>query len=152
MNLTFKRLSDHRVVDLVDYVREVINTDEQVRLYIGTDSHNRGNLTVYGTVVVIHYGNRGGHVIYSKESIPRVRDTFSRLWREVDLSIQVAEELKSAGVATADYIDLDYNPDPKYRSNSVLRSAVGYVESMGYVARTKPHAAAASYCADAICH
>ena len=152
MNLTFKRLSDHRVVDLVDYVREVINTDEQVRLYIGTDSHNRGNLTVYGTVVVIHYGNRGGHVIYSKESIPRVRDTFSRLWREVDLSIQVAEELKSAGVATADYIDLDYNPDPKYRSNSVLRSAVGYVESMGYVARTKPYASAASYCADAICH
>jgi len=152
MNLTFKRLSDHRVVDLVDYVREAINTNEQVRLYIGTDSHNRGNSTVYGTVVVIHYGNRGGHVIYSKESIPRVRDTFSRLWREVDLSVQVAEELKSAGVATADYIDLDFNPDPKYRSNSVLRSAVGYVESMGYVARTKPHAAAASYCADAICH
>ena len=152
MNLVFKRLSDHRVVDLVDYVKNAINVDETVRLYIGTDSHNRGDLTVYGTVLVIHYGSRGGHVIYSKEVVPRIRDTFSRLWKEVDLSVQVAEELKAGGVGTVDYIDLDYNPDPKYRSNSVLRSAVGYVESMGYVARTKPYAAAASYAADAVCH
>ena len=152
MNLVFKRLSDHRVVDLVDYVRDAINVEEKVRLYIGTDSHNRGDVTVYGTVIVIHYGNRGGHVIYSKEVVPRIRDTFSRLWKEVDLSVQVAEELKAGGVATVDYIDLDYNPDPKYRSNSVLRSAVGYVESMGYVARVKPGAHAASYAADAVCH
>ena len=152
MDMVFKRLGDHRVVDLVDYVRDAINVDEKIRIYVGTDSHNRGNQTIYGTVVVIHYGNRGGHVIYSKESLPRIRDTFSRLWKEVDYSVEVAEILKQSGVATVDYIDLDYNPDPKYRSNSVLRSAVGYVESMGYVARTKPNAASASYCADAICH
>ena len=91
MNLVFKRLSDHRVVDLVDYVRDAINVEETVRLYIGTDSHNRGDVTVYGTVIVIHYGNRGGHVIYSKEVVPRIRDTFSRIWKEVDITVQVDE-------------------------------------------------------------
>jgi predicted RNase H-related nuclease YkuK (DUF458 family) len=150
--MLFKRLSDHENIDLIEYVRNAINVDEQVRIYIGTDSHNRGNATVYGTVVVIHYGNRGGHVIYYKESVPKIKDTFSRLWKEVDLSVRVAEMLKESGVATADYIDLDYNPDPKYRSNSVLRSAVGYVESMGYVARTKPYSSAASCVADFVCH
>ena len=96
--MLFKRLSDHENIDLIEYVRNAINVDEQVRIYIGTDSHNRGNATVYGTVVVIHYGNRGGHVIYYKESVPKIKDTFSRLWKEVDLSVRVAEMLKENGI------------------------------------------------------
>ena len=58
----------------------------------------------------------------------------------------------AGGLPKADYIDLDLNPDPMYRSNSVLRSALGYVESLGYKARIKPNAADASTCADMICH
>ncbi len=107
---------------------------------------------VITVAIVLHYGTNGGHVLYSKESVTRVRDTWQRLWNEVERSLSVAEYMQQNGLPKADFIDLDLNPDPKYRSNSVLRSAVGYVESLGYVARIKPHAPAASCCADSICH
>jgi predicted RNase H-related nuclease YkuK (DUF458 family) len=148
----FKRLGDHREVDLIPYLTAALQESDDIKIYIGSDSHNSGSTTVYATVIVLHYGTSGGHVLYNKERVDRVRDTFSRLWNEVERSLSVAEYMHENGLPKADFIDLDFNPDPKYRSNSVLRSAVGYVESMGYVPRTKPHAPAASCCADSICH
>lgn len=139
-------------MDLTSYVKGIVGSSNNIKIYVGSDSQNFGLFTTYATVVVLHYGSNGAHVLYCRERVPRVRDTFERLWDEVERSLMVAEHLLSAGIPKVDYIDLDFNPDPIYRSNSILRSAVGYVESMGYVARTKPYAAAASTCADAICH
>lgn len=156
MNLTFRRLSDRRKVDLIPYIEarilEAIDQDLDVKIYIGTDSQNAGKNTIYASVIILHYGNTGGHVLYSKKTIPRVYETFTRLFNEVVDSLEVAEYLYQNGLPKADYIDLDLNPDPVYRSNSVLRSALGYVNSMGYKARIKPNAPAASSVADAICH
>lgn len=150
MEKRFKRLADHQYVDLVPYLREKI--DESVKIYIGADSQNIGDLTHYATVIVLHYGNNGGHVLYNKQVVPRVRDNFNRLWKEVEDSISVAMYLRENGLPDAEYIDLDLNPDPKYNSNTVLRAALGYVESMGFKARIKPNAAAASCCADHLLH
>jgi predicted RNase H-related nuclease YkuK (DUF458 family) len=149
---TFRKLGDHSPVDLVPHIKAAIQSEDDVKLYIGSDSQTVGDTTIYATVIVIHYGNRGAGVLYHKEKLPKVRDTWTRLWAEVERSIEIAEYLRSHGLPKADYIDLDFNPDPKYRSNMVLRAAVGYVESLGYTPRTKPMAPAASTCADAICH
>jgi predicted RNase H-related nuclease YkuK (DUF458 family) len=102
-------------------------------------------------VIVLHYGNRGGHVIYSRKSIPRILDRFTRLWKEVEDSVELAQWLEANDIEKPAFIDLDFNPDPKYQSNSILRSALGYVESLGYNARCKPDACSASYVADRIC-
>ena len=152
MALQFKRMSDHQVVDFIPYVQGLIQGVEDVKIYVGTDSHNEAGWTYYATVVVLHWGNRGASVIYNKERVTRIRDTWTRLWNEVERSLAVAEIMKAGGVQKVDYIDLDYNPDPQYKSNSVLRSAVGYVESMGYAARVKPDSIIASSCADTVCH
>ena len=152
MKKVFRKLGDHTAVDLISYITNIIDNSDNVRIYVGSDSQNAGIFTIYATVIVLHYGNNGAHVLYNREKVSRVRDTYARLWDEVERSLSVAEHMHSEGLPRADYIDLDFNPDPVYRSNSVLRSAVGYVESMGYKPRTKPFAAAASTCADAICH
>ena len=152
MKAPFRRLGDGVEVDLIPYVKAELENNKNVRIYIGTDSQNVGDKTVYATVIVLHYGNNGAHVLFSKTTFLRVKDTFTRLWNEVEYSLEAAEELYKGGLPRADYIDLDYNPDPVYRSNAVLRSALGYVESMGYKARMKPDAAAASCVADSICH
>ncbi len=150
MEKRFRRLADHRYVDLVPYLMEKMEDD--VKIYIGADSQNLGDRTHYATVIVLHYGNSGGHVLYCKESVPRVRDNFNRLWKEVEDSLEVAMYLNDQGLPKATYIDLDLNPDPRYNSNTVLRAALGYVESMGFTARIKPNAAAASCCADHLLH
>ncbi len=148
----FRKLGDHSLVDLVPHISAAIEGVDDVKIYIGSDSQNEGGMTTYATVIVLHWGNRGANVLYYKERVPAIVDTFTRLWSEVERSIEVADYMQANGLPKADYIDLDFNPDPVYRSNMVLRAAVGYVESMGYTARTKPGAPAASHCADAICH
>lgn len=152
MKPIFKRLADHKEIDLIPYIKDKLVEHNNIRIYVGSDSQTIGEYTIYATVVVLHIGNSGGHVLYCKKTIPKVIDTFTRLWHEVELSLETAEMMFDGGLPRADYIDLDYNPDPIYKSNSVLRSALGYVESMGYRARTKPNAPAASTCADMICH
>ena len=82
--------------------------------------------------------------------IEKIKERFTKLWKEVEISLEVAEFLKSNDLH-AKYIDIDLNPDPKFGSNNVLRAALGFVESMGYSARVKPEACAASYVADRLC-
>jgi predicted RNase H-related nuclease YkuK (DUF458 family) len=58
--------------------------------------------------------------------------------------------LKDLGL-TVKNIDLDFNEDPRFNSNTILRSAVGYVEASGFEARWKPHNAFSVRVADQIC-
>jgi predicted RNase H-related nuclease YkuK (DUF458 family) len=151
MELQFKRLSDGQIVDLNSYVKDFMVKFPETKIFIGCDSQNQGKYTTYALVIVLHQPTLGGHVLYQKIKLDRIRDRFERLWNEVEYSLQVAEFMKLCELPKPDYIDLDFNPDPKFKSNQILRSALGYIEAMGYTPRCKPDALSASYVADAIC-
>lgn len=152
MEYTFKSLSDNKRVDLIPYLKEKLSESEGISIYVGSDSQNMRNHTVYASVIVLHYNRNGGHVLYTRNKVDRIRDSFTRLWREVELSVEIAKYLEENGIQKAKFIDIDINPDPKYRSNTMLRSALGLVESAGFKPRCKPEACSASYVADRICH
>ena len=151
MKTVFKSLTNRQGVDLIPYVKEFLANNENTDIYIGCDSQNFRYVTSYAIVIVLHNPGKGGHVLYSKESVPKIQDKFTRLWSEVEKSIETAEFLRVNDIQRPAYIDLDLNPDPKYQSNQVLRAALGYVESMGYVPRCKPDSMSASHVADALC-
>lgn len=146
----FRIMNTKIEIELLSYIKELTKLNPGLKLYIGTDSQNSGIKTVYASVIVFHDG-AGGHVIYNKEEVPIVRDRFTKLWLEVERSIGLATYLKNNGVSCIDYIDLDYNPNPKFWSNRVLDSAIGYVRASGFEARYKPHAPFATIVADKIC-
>jgi hypothetical protein len=150
MERTFRSLSNEKVVDLIPYLKEKLSESDNIAIYIGCDSQNIGGKTVYACVIVLHYGNNGGHVLYSRMKVDRIRERFTKLWKEVEISMEVAEYLNENGIR-AKYIDIDLNPDPRYGSNNVLRAALGFVESYGYTARCKPESFAASCAADRLC-
>jgi len=149
--MVYRILASDTSVDLETYLGEYLSQNPEANIIIGCDSKNREDYTIYGLVIVLYKEKKGGHVLYAKERIPRVRDRWSRLWREVELSVALANELQEKGFPKAQFIDLDLNPDPRYKSNDVVRAAVGLVESMGYKARTKPFSLCASYAADKVC-
>jgi predicted RNase H-related nuclease YkuK (DUF458 family) len=151
MEKVFKELSRRSKIDLIPYVKKYLSENPNVDIYIGCDSQNTGRSTNYATVIVLHKERKGGHVLYTSESVPKIKDRFTRLWSEVEHSIDLAEFLTLNGIKKPKFIDIDLNPDPRFKSNIVLRSALGYVESMGYTPRCKPYAAAASYAADKLC-
>jgi len=151
MEWKFKSLTNGKEIDLIPYVKEKLKEANDIKMYIGTDSQNIDEKTIYATVIVFHFGNRGGHVIYSSKRVPKIRDRFTKLWNEVVDSVELARLLEENGIEKPEAIDLDFNPDPIWGSNNVLRSALGYVESFGFKPRCKPHEMAASYIADKIC-
>lgn len=151
MKITFKSLTTRNNIDLVEYIQKYLQEYPNTDIYIGCDSQNFKRTTSYAIVIVLHDLGKGGHILYSKESMPRIHDKFTRLWKEVEKSIETAEYLKENNIKKPAYIDLDLNPDIKYQSNKILQAALGYVESMGYKARCKPDAMSASHVADALC-
>lgn len=154
MNLQFKSLSTQKPVNIVNYVKEVMRLKPETKLYVGTDSQNGRRMTTYATVIVLHFNEnetgKGAHVLYSRESLPKLRDRYTRLWGEVERSVEVSNILRDGGL-TIKNIDLDFNEDPRWQSNTVLRSAVGYVEASGFVARWKPNDAFSTRMADVLC-
>ena len=151
MNTVFKSLSTKKDIDLIPYLTNFLSENGATSIYIGADSQNKKRFTTYAIVIVLHNTSKGGHVLYSKEKVPRIHDKFTRLWKEVEKSIDTAEYLRLNNIQKPSYIDLDLNPDAKYQSNQVLRAALGYVESMGYTPRCKPFAHSASHVADSLC-
>jgi len=148
--MEFKKLRDRNSIDLVDYVRSYLIENPEVEILIGCDSQNHLDTTVYATVVALYFPRNGAHVLYCKEITPIERTRQVRLMNEVWKSIEVAEKLRLADLPRAKYIDVDLNPDKRYKSNEVLRSAVGLVEGMGYTVRYKSLGALVTHAADAL--
>jgi predicted RNase H-related nuclease YkuK (DUF458 family) len=151
MTREFKKIGGENVVDLLLYTKEILEKNPGSKIHVGCDSQSYATKTVYVTTVVFRYENRGAHVIYKREVIPRVKDLWSKLWGELNRAIDVAGYLKFEGKIDVHQIDLDYNTSPKYKSNIVLKAAVGYVESMGYNYAVKPETLIAISAANELC-
>jgi predicted RNase H-related nuclease YkuK (DUF458 family) len=151
MKREFKTLSNKKSVDLICYVRDYIGLYPEVELLIGCDSQNRRDETIYAVVIGLYRPGKGAHVLYSRFSSSRERVSTVRLLNEVWFSLEVAENLKSELGLVASWIDIDLNPDPKFRSNQALASAVGIVTGMGYNVRHKGLSPVMTYAADSLC-
>jgi predicted RNase H-related nuclease YkuK (DUF458 family) len=146
--MEYKRLYDGEKVNLIQYVGDYLTTKENVEILIGCDSQNFSDKTIYAIVVALYDKGKGAHVLYKKWKTDREWTRNIRLLNEVWYAVEVAEAMKAAGLPKVKWIDIDINPDPRYKSNEVLRQAVGMVEGMGYKVRYKTLGPIATYCAD----
>ena len=146
--MEYKRLYDGVKVDLISYVKEYIKTKDNVEILIGCDSQNFSDRTIYAIVVALYDKGKGAHVLYNRWKTQREPTRNIRLLNEVWYAVETAEHMKMAGLPKVKWIDIDINPDPKYKSNEVLRQAVGLVEGMGYKVRYKTLGPIATYAAD----
>jgi predicted RNase H-related nuclease YkuK (DUF458 family) len=145
----FKTLHGVPVPDIINYIKNYLNERAEVELLVGSDSQSYSNSkTVYGVVIALYTKGKGAHVLCTKDSTPFEKDTSNRLMTEVWKAVEVAEFLRENGLPKASFIDIDLNPDPRYRSNKVLRQAVGLVEGMGYRVRYKHNGAMMTYSAN----
>ncbi len=150
MTRVFRKMGDGAKVHLADYAAEMKRKFPEVKIYVGSDSQNYSTKTLYATTVVFRFENAGAHVIYHKEATPLVTDMWTRLWGELQRSIDVAGFLKFECDVPIEQIDLDVNSDPEYPSNKVFQAAVGYAQSLGYKAKTKPDLLMATWAANVL--
>jgi predicted RNase H-related nuclease YkuK (DUF458 family) len=146
--MEYKRLHDNQKVDLIQYVREWLMIKPNAEVLIGCDSQNFSDKTIYAIVVALYDTGKGAHVLYNRWTSKREPTRSVRLLNEVWYAIEVAEAMKTAGLPKVKWIDIDINPDPRFKSNEVFRQAVGMVEGMGYKVRYKSLGPIATYAAD----
>jgi predicted RNase H-related nuclease YkuK (DUF458 family) len=148
MNKVFKTLTSHKTVELVPYIKEYVSQHPNLEILVGCDSQNRKRETIYAIVIGLYTPGKGAHVLYSRFNTQRERENTIRLLNEVWFSVEVAETIKNELGIKATWIDIDLNPDPKFRSNQALASAVGVVTGMGYNVRHKGNSPVMTYAAD----
>lgn len=139
-----------KIMDVASYCHKFMAENPATKIYVGTDSQNKRRKTTYVTVVALRPGTRGVHVLYFKENIQKNRDIYTRLWKECEMSVELAEYLREAGLSVYQ-IDLDFNDDESYESNRVASGAAGWIEGLGYRAGTKPAELVATKAADHLC-
>lgn len=134
--VTFKKITGEKLENTIEYVKNYVNMNEGIEVIVGTDSQNKNNHTTYSTVIVMYTPGHGGHCVFKRWKTPRERVRQVRLLKEVEESINIANELRDAGIKIK-YVDLDINPNPKFKSYEVYQTAKGWVESLGYEVRFK---------------
>ena len=150
MEKVFKTLSGGSDIDLIPYIKKYLSEYPETEILIGCDSQNRDKNTIYAIVVGLYKPGKGAHVLYCKFLTPRIKDSVTRLLNEVWSSVEVAEILKTSLNVIPTWIDIDINPDPRFKSNQALSSAVGIVTGMGYKVRHKGNSPVMTYAADLI--
>ena len=150
MEKVFNILNSGKKIELIDYIKEYLRIHPNIEILIGCDSQNRKRETKYAIVIGLYTPGKGAHVLYSKFEVVRERENIVRLLNEVWHSVEIAELIKNELGITATWIDIDLNPDPKYRSNAALSSAVGIVTGMGYHVRHKGDCPMMTYAADSL--
>jgi predicted RNase H-related nuclease YkuK (DUF458 family) len=167
--LVFKKMDGTIIEDVNGYVKKWAEENKYGTVTIGCDSQEFSRYVKYAVVIVMHYVDKyevghGAHVIsailFDKDVKPKNKpkkgerefDTNtlqSKLWKEVELTIYVAQMLEGCNKKIK--LHLDYNSKENEVSNMLYASGIGYANSVGFEACGKPWSWAATHTADALC-
>ena len=139
--------TNEKVQDEIKHLRALRFKHPEGVIHVGCDSQNKRRCTLYAVVIAFRYGTRGAHFIYNIERVDKMRDRYARLYREMEMSIGVADYLSENGIVV-DFIDIDYNSSDRYYSNKLLSTARGWCAGLGYQTSCKPGDQPAARAAD----
>ena len=145
----FKNIKGERI-DPVEHTLKILRDYPTVKIHIGSDSQNIGKKTKYATVIAYRYGSRGVHYILSKKNELLIKDMWTRLWKEAEMSIDIAQWLTNQ-VSVRVEIDMDYNSDENFKSSKLISATKGWANSLGYKVNVKPNNQIATKAADYHC-
>ncbi len=95
----FKKFGGDYIPDIIDYIKDYIDKDPGVTISIGCDSIQKRRRTVYAITIMMYNGDlrHGAHVVFFRESCPKIRENNERLFREAqylhDLGVYLDGEL-----------------------------------------------------------
>jgi predicted RNase H-related nuclease YkuK (DUF458 family) len=141
-----------------DQVRSTIEAEiannNKLKVYIGTDSQVKQNLTEFATVIVFLREKNGGFMFIHNDKTTQEFHIKERMLQEVAKSIEIAYELCDLFIEYEIEMEVhaDINTNPQFKSNDALKDAMGYIMGMGFAFKAKPDAFASSCCADKVIH
>lgn len=108
----FKKFGGEQIPDVIEYIREIMEREPGSVVSVGCDSIQVRRRTIYAVTVMIYDTEvkKGAHVVFFRESCPKIRETQERLYKEAqflhDVGTWINDELEKAGV-TRDLPELE---------------------------------------------
>lgn len=95
MKSRFKKFGGEHIPNIVEYLKEYIEKDPNLTISVGCDSVQRRRKTQYAITIVLYNGDikNGGHIIFFRENLIKVKDHFERLQKEAIYALELAEML-----------------------------------------------------------
>jgi predicted RNase H-related nuclease YkuK (DUF458 family) len=80
----FKRFGGEYIPDIIEYLKDYIDKDPTATITVGCDSIQKRRRTVYAITIMLYNTDikKGAHVVFFRESCPKIRDNQDRLYRE----------------------------------------------------------------------
>lgn len=108
----FKKFGGDYIPDIIEYLKDYLDKDPGATISIGCDSIQKRRRTVYAITIMMYNTDlrHGAHVVFFRESCPKIRDNNERLFREAqylhDLGVYLDGEL-SKFYTRADLSDVE---------------------------------------------
>jgi hypothetical protein len=139
--------------EVTTHIRSYLREDQHSRykLVIGTDSHTDARHTDFVTALIVHRVGRGARFFFRKIHSRRIPDLRHRIYRETELSLELIELLKKHGITDllAEWpVEIHLDIGQQGETRMLIQEIVGWVTSVGYTAKIKPHSFGASSVAD----
>lgn len=145
------RLESGEIVNVLDHCREILSKYPDAQILVGCDSQNTKIFTKYSVAIVFRYGNTGAHFIYQNIKVSKIRDLFNRLFKECELSLEIARYISENTAYKIAGIELDFNDFKKTKSTPLISATKGWCESLGFKAILKSGEMIACKAADRMC-
>lgn len=148
--LSGEPVSNEILLEVEEIIKKEHAKGNKLKVCIGTDSQEHKNEIEFASVIVFLRERSGGFMLIENSKTNDKMSIKERMITEVAKSIDIAYRL--CDMLDKHNVELevhaDINTDPKFKSNTALSEAMGYIISMGYVFKAKPDAFASSSCAD----
>jgi len=88
----FKKFGGEFIPDIVQYLLDYIKEDPTVTITVGCDSIQARRKTLFAVTVMMYDTDmrRGAHVVFFRESCPKIRENPERLYKEAQYAHDVA--------------------------------------------------------------
>lgn len=141
--------------DVVSWIKNKIKIDEEdistYHLIVGTDSQKRSSKIRFVTIIALYKEGKGGMYFYTSHLLPKelfgkTKYDKSRIYQEVDYSIETANQLMTdVGDLIIPSIHIDASPKHKKEYTSdISDNLMSLIRSYGFEPCIKPFSFAAS--------
>jgi predicted RNase H-related nuclease YkuK (DUF458 family) len=93
----FKRFGGEHIPDIVEYLLDWIKSSPGVTISVGCDSLQKKRRTTFAVTIMLYNSDvkNGAHVVFFRESLPKIRDNFERLQREAQFVLDLGNFLET---------------------------------------------------------
>jgi predicted RNase H-related nuclease YkuK (DUF458 family) len=89
----FKKFGGEQIPDIIEYLKEILEREPTATISVGCDSIQVRRRTIYAVTIMTYNTDlkNGAHVVFFRESCPKIRDTQERLYKEAQYLHDVGE-------------------------------------------------------------